>query len=142
MRHRPPPQPPHPELQRRPAGPFGWIDAALLQDGWLADLGPHATAILVLLAIAADHRGASFYGRARMAAALSLTRAEVDAALSRLLSSGIVAHRPWRPGDPNGVWQLLPVPSRSPHPRAERTLHAADILRRLGFEPPDRQTAG
>lgn len=141
MGRRTPPKPPRPELLRQPTGPFGWMDAALLHDAWLAELGPHATAILVLLAIAADRHGASFYGRDRMASALALTRAEVDAALSRLLDAELVAHRPWRPGDLNGVWQLLPVPSRTEHPRAHRTLHAADILRRLGFESAGRLTA-
>jgi len=50
--NRPPPVPPRPELERRPKGPFGWSEAELLHDGWLAEIGPHAAATMVLLALA------------------------------------------------------------------------------------------
>jgi hypothetical protein len=109
---------------RRPAGAFGWLDAHLLHEGWLARIGPDATAVLVLLALAADHHGASFYGRRRMAAALDMTAAAVDAALARLCELRLLTHRPWHPGHRDGVWQLLPVPRRDP-PAAPHTRHAA-----------------
>jgi hypothetical protein len=94
---------------RRPAGPFGWLDVRLLRDGWLGRLGPEPTAVLVILALAADRQGNSWYGRDRMALALGITREALDRALARLLDLGLVAHRPWCPGSPDGVWQLLPV---------------------------------
>lgn len=141
MARRPPPAPPHAGLLRRPSGPFGWVDAALLRDGWLADLGANATAVLLLLALAADRHGASFYGRSRIAKELGMTRDDVDQALDRLLASGLVAHRPWRPGHLDGVWQVLSVPERKVPQRAGRTLAAADVLRRLGFVTASDQTA-
>lgn len=112
MKPRPPPLPvpPHPDLWRRPDGPFGWLDARLLRDGWLARLGPEAVATLSFLALAADRRGASFHGRDRMALALALDRNALDRALDRLLRFRLVAFRPWRPGADNGIWQILPVP--------------------------------
>lgn len=140
MSRRPPPAP-RPALERRPQAAFGWLDAALLHDGWLAELGPHASATLVLLALAADRRGVSFYGRDRMACALGMTRHEIDQALQRLLDEDLVAHRPWRPGTRDGVWQLLPLPERQAPPRARRTATAGDVLRNLGFVPPNDQTA-
>ena len=91
MSHPSPPVPPRPELERRPRGPFGWIEAELLHDGWLAEIGPNAVATLVLLALAADRRGASFYGRTRMAVALgisSATSALAPRARSRLARAG------------------------------------------------------
>jgi hypothetical protein len=88
---------------------------------------------MVLLAIAADRRGASFYRRERMASALGMSRHEVDDALQRLLDVGLVVMRPWRPGGCEGVWQLLPPSPRSDAPRAGTVLSAADVLRRLGF---------
>lgn len=106
---RPRPAPPRPDLVRRPRGAFGWLDARLLHDGWLARLGPRATAVLTLLAIAADEHGASYYGRSRMAAMLEMLLQEVDDALDVLVHVGLVEHRPWRPGCRDGVWQLLPV---------------------------------
>jgi len=148
---RPRPRPPRPDLVRRPGDAFGWLDAHLLHDGWLARLGPDATAALVLLALAADRHGASFYGRQRMAAALGMTIAAVDAALERLRSLGLVTHRPWQPGLPDGVWQLLPVPRRDrtgecrdDPDAAARTgapAHIAAILAQLGIAPDRRNPA-
>ena len=148
---RPRPQPPRPELVRRPSDAFGWLDAHLLHEGWLARLGPDATAVLLLLALAADRHGASFFGRQRMAVALAMTTAAVDAALERLRSLDLVTHRPWQPGTRDGVWQLLPVPrrdrpaqrpdERSAFTRADAPLHIAAILAQLGIAPDRRNPA-
>ena len=110
MRERP--RPPHPDLVRRPTGSFGWLDARLLHERWIAALGPEATAVLTLLALAADEHGASHWSRARMTQALRLGRKALDQALLRVQAHGLLAHRPWRPGHPDGVWQLLPAPPR------------------------------
>ena len=93
---------------------FGWLDVRLLNDDWLARLGPEPTAVLSLLVLAADRRGVSFYGRGRMAERLGIHRARIDAALARLCALDLVAFAPWRPGHPDGVWQLLPLPSAGP----------------------------
>ena len=79
-RPRPRPQPPHPGLVRRPGGPFGWLEARLLHEEWLARAGPSGSAVLLLLALAADRSGSSFYGRERMSVALSLPTEELDRA--------------------------------------------------------------
>jgi hypothetical protein len=109
------------------------LDARLLQEDWLSRFGSDATAVLVLLALAADKRGSSFYGRERMAVALGLTRSRVDQALARLLELGLVAHRPWREGLPDGVWQLLPLPS-SGATRGSGPVSIAQILTELGID--------
>lgn len=131
---RPPPEPPRPELLRRPSGPFGWLDARLLHDDWLSRTGPDGAAVLVLLALAADRRGSSWYGRERMSRALGLTREALDRALGRLLTLGLVAHRPWRAGCPEGVWQLLPMSTPSVARGGEPESVTA-ILARLGITP-------
>jgi len=131
--NRPPPVPPRPELERRPRGAFGWLEAELLHDGWLAEIGPHAAATMVLLALAADRRGVSFFNRERMAVVLGMSRHEVDVALQRLLDAGLVDLRPWRVGSADGVWQLLPPPRRREPARSRQALTAADVLRSLGF---------
>lgn len=149
---------------RRPEGAFGWLDARLLHEGRLARLGPDAVTLLVLLALAADRRGASFYGRGRMTQMLGLTRGALDAALDLLCAEGLLVHRPWRPGHLDGVWQLLPVPGGPPRsrerptgagPRADaggraaatprrglgRSTHIADILAQLGIAPARQNPA-
>lgn len=90
--------------------------------------------MLVLLALAADREGASFYGRERMAIRLGTTRAAVDRGLSRLLALGLVAHRPWRLGGADGVWQLVPLPA--PLTRSgpgAAPLAIAELLVHLGY---------
>lgn len=128
------PVPPRPDLLRRPCAGFGWLEARLLHDRWLERLGPAPAAVLLLLALAADERGASFYGRQRMAALLGLDRAALDQALARLLDLGLLAHRPWRKGHQDGVWQLLPVPHAS-RPAADPT-PLRDIIAKLGLPYP------
>lgn len=136
MSRRPAPVPPRPDLERRPNGAFGWLQAELLHGCWLAEVGPHAAAVLLLLALAADRRGASFFSRQRMAQVLAMSRHEVDTALQRLLDAGLVDCRPWRKDSCDGVWQLLPPPRRHETERARQMLTAADVLRSLGFEAP------
>jgi hypothetical protein len=128
-----PPTPPFPEQLRRPRGPFGWLEAHLLHDRWLAQLGPEASAVLLLLALAADRRGASFYSRGRMGDALGMDVASVDRALDRLVEHRLVAIRPWRPGGRDGVWQLLPT-ERQRDSRRGGAIHVAELLRSLGFD--------
>lgn len=135
MHLRQPPVPPRPDLERRPTRAFGWLEAELLHDGWLAEVGPCAAAVLLLLALAADRRGVSFFSRDRMARALGMSRHEVDQGLQRLLDAGLVDHRPWRAGTSNGVWQLVPPPARKTSARAGQVLTAAEVLRSLGFGP-------
>lgn len=134
---RPRPTPPHPDLVRTPSGPFGWLDAHLLHEGWLARLGPETTAVLLLLALAADGHGASFFGRDRMAQRLGLSRAQVDRALDCLLGLALAAHRPWRRNSPDGIWQLLPMAPEqaATAERAGRPLSAAELLAQLGLAP-------
>ena len=133
---RPRPRPPHPDLIRRPNQPFGWLESALLTQGWLQRLEPDATAVLLLLALAADRHGASFYSRNRMAQGLGMTRDRVDAALEKLTAHARIAHRPWSPGHTDGVWQLLPLPPGTKREPPGGPLSLAEILQTLGYPKP------
>jgi hypothetical protein len=130
---RPPPIPPRPELLRSPSGSFGWLEDRLLREQWLARLEPDATAVLLLLALAADRRGASFFSRARIALSLGVDVSRVDAALERLLVHELVALRPWRCGARDGVWQLLPLPEPQGEERTHASLPLHAVLARLGL---------
>ena len=140
-----PPAPPRPDLVRNPAGSFGWLEDRLLHDGWLAKLGGDGVAVLALLALAADRHGASFYSRARMAERLGLTREAVDEGLRHLLAVELVALRPWNAGARDGVWQLLPVPTKesaatAPPRSSPGPMTIAAVLGELGIRrSPVRQ---
>jgi len=67
-----------------------------------------------------------------MCSVLGLGREALDRALERLLEVGLVAHRPWRPGDPDGVWQLLPLPA--PAKRGGEATAVSDLLAGLGLK--------
>lgn len=134
------PTPPHPDRVRKPEAPFGWLEAHLLHDHWLARLQPDATAVLLLLALAADRQGASYYSRARMADRLGIDIGRIDHAVDRLLDSGLVALRPWRAGQRDGVWQILSVEPRATT-RTGACMSVADLLRSLGFTPPSASGA-
>lgn len=140
---RPRPHPPRPDVLRTPRGRFGWLEDRFLHDRWLERLGLEGTAVLTLLALAADRHGASYYRRDRMAAALAVERAAVDRGLARLLALRLVLHRPWRAGDPDGVWQLLPLSEEDPcgtprrdrpsDERARQPMSVAEALQQLGL---------
>ena len=65
---------------------------------------------------------------------LGMSRRDVDFALSRLQELGLVAHRPWRTGHADGVWQLLPLPrsERGPRPSGE-PVSIRSVLESLGL---------
>jgi hypothetical protein len=140
MSKKPTVPPPRPDLIRQPTGRFGWLEDRLLHDDWLARLGAEGTSVMVLLALAADRHGASFFGRERMAGKLGISRHDVDQALARMLEWQLVAHRPWRQGSPDGIWQLLPLPQSEGRPRGGEAISIGDLCRSLGLQPPDQPT--
>ena len=136
--------PPRPDFIRTPPQGFGWLDGRLLKEGWLQRLGPEPIAVLVLLVLAADRHGASFYGRERMAARLGIDRDAIDQALNRLLELGLIEHRPWRVGNPDGIWQIMPVPQPDipQHSKDQATPAAVsigDALKQLGISTQKTQ---
>lgn len=136
---RPPPAAPRPDLVRRPRGSYGWLEVRMLTQDRLRDLGPEATAVLVFLALVADRRGASWWSRAKMAGSLSMSLGEVDRALQRLEDHGLLAHRPWKTRDRDGVWQLLPLPEPATQ-SARGTLQTLGavlhVVRKNATDPP------
>lgn len=127
------PHPPRPGLKREPANGFGWLDAELLRGHWLPSVGADGLAVLAFLALVADREGASYYGRSRMAAEINLTLDRLDRALDTLLELRLVAHRPWREGQRDGVWQILPMPPTPKPTRTNGARSAAELLRGLGL---------
>jgi hypothetical protein len=113
--------------------PFAAIPCRLLQAGFLRRLGAEAAGLYLLLALAADRRGLSFWSPARIADELAISTEEVARLLADLQAADLLAS--------DGVsHQLLSLPPSPSAPRAPRpsappgTEMPADIregLRRL-----------
>ncbi len=82
---------------------YGWVDHRLLRDGHLRLCTPSSMALYLLLALAADGDGLSFYGDRLVCNLLGLTLAELEEARMNLISNGLVA---WKAP----LYQMLDVP--------------------------------
>jgi hypothetical protein len=64
---------PRPDRMRRlGSSGFGWVDARILKDGWLAALSAEAVSVYLFLCLVANPQGISWYRRDRMREALNL----------------------------------------------------------------------
>jgi hypothetical protein len=100
---------------------FGWIEARLLRDGWLAVLTPVDLAVYGFLCLAADRQGVSWYRQDRIRAALAISEAEVWQALARLEQLDLVAYQPFHAHASEGFRQVLTVPELGPPERLPRS---------------------
>lgn len=82
---------------------YGWADHRPLRDGHLRPCTPSSLALYLLLVLAADGDGLSFYGDRLTGHLLSLTQAQLEEARGNLCRNGLIA---W--GAP--LYQVLDVP--------------------------------
>ncbi|HEV3028636.1 MAG TPA: hypothetical protein VG457_13745 [Planctomycetota bacterium] len=101
---------PAPDRIRRIQGSFAWLDHRLLREGHLEHLTLVDLAVYVFLVLAADSRGLSFYSKASITKKLQIDWDAFEGAKARLLERGLVAFRPFAPGDIEGTYQVLPIP--------------------------------
>lgn len=98
-------------ISREPLAPprpvpqgFGWIDRRFLRDGHLRLRTRNALSLYLLLVLAADSRGVSFYGDRLVRHLLGLGAEELESAREELVGAGLVA---WsRP-----IYQVLSIPA-------------------------------
>lgn len=103
---------PRPERMRQlRSSPFGWIDARLLKDGWLATLRPEEIAVYLFLCLVANQQGVSWYRRDRIREALNLSEDETRRALARLCELDLIAYTPFSRYDSEGFRQVLSFPA-------------------------------
>lgn len=112
MVHRPKRILPRPDLVRCIDGSFGWIDHRLLRDGHLGRLTLEDLGVYVFLVLAADREGLSYYRVAKIADALALRPDQIVTARERLVERGLIAFEPFRAGDVEGYYQVLPLGTR------------------------------
>lgn len=104
------PKLPRPDRVQRIEGSFAWLDHRLLRRGFLERLTPADLGVYVFLVLAADREGASWYRKEKICDALGLSWDQFEQARARLIERGLIAFEPYRPGDVNGVHQILPLP--------------------------------
>lgn len=119
---------------------FGWLDARLLQQGWLVAMGAEATAAYAFLCLAADRQGLSYYRRDRIARGLALSDEAVHRALSRLETLDLVAYRPFHARAVDGVRQVLTLPARPLVTSAEAFVER--LAERVTRPPPGGPSPG
>jgi hypothetical protein len=111
---------PRPERMRQlRSSAFGWVDARLLKDGWLAAMEPSDIAVYLFLCLVANQQGVSWYRRDRIRAALNLSEEETRRSLRRLIELDLIAYTPFSRHDSEGFRQVLSLPSLGPSSSSE-----------------------
>ena len=90
-------------LRRVPNG-FGWADHRLLRDGHLRLCTPDAMALYLLLVLASDSCGVSFYGDRLACGVLGLSAERLRLARENLVSADLVAFEA-------PLYQVLEIPA-------------------------------
>jgi len=97
-----------PDRLRRPPRSFAWIDHRLRSSGVLPMLEPPEIGLYLFLVLAADKDGLSCWRLDRIEREMPcFDRSALWRARDRLLELDLVAFRPWRASDPDGVYQVL-----------------------------------
>jgi hypothetical protein len=92
-----------PDRQRYIERPFAWLPCRLLSDGFLSRLSTEGKLLYLVLALAADARGISFYSDERIQDILRIIPSALAKAQQELISQDLVAF--------NGkTYQLLSLP--------------------------------
>jgi hypothetical protein len=125
-----------PSRIRRVPRSFAWIDHRLRSDGILPRLQPADLGLYLFLALAADRNGLSCWRLDRIERAIPcFDRHALWQARSRLGEMDLIAYRPWRPGDPDGSYQVLSV-EHPQHRLAPELQEALDkVFRHVGPQP-------
>ena len=119
---------------------YGWVDHRLRP--WLRHMSPDESAVYLFLVLAADRSGVSWYAHASIGTFTGLGASHARLACEGLQQLGLVAYRPHRPDDCDGVFQVLPVPA-APRPATREARDGgaqplADLLRQFSPQGPAR----
>jgi len=90
-------------LRRIPHG-FGWVDHRILRNGFLRLCTPDAMALYLLLVLAADGNGVSFYGDRLLCSTLGLSMQRLESARDNLVHADLIA---WQAP----LYQVLELPA-------------------------------
>lgn len=105
-----PVNPLRPERVRSLQKPFAWLPFVFLTEGHLANLSDRAKLVYLLLLLAADRNGVSFYGDKRILSYFQLSPDELHLARSELIEKDLVAYD-------GHLYQVLSLPNARPQPK-------------------------
>lgn len=92
-----------PERQRTVERPFGWLACRMLTNGTIAAMSPSERQLYLVLALAADRNGVSFYSDSAIRCTLGFTGEQLLEARSSLVARDLLAY--------DGLtYQLLSLP--------------------------------
>ena len=101
-----------PNLVRKIPPSFAWIDHRLRSRQFLLDFEPGEFALYLFLSLAADEQGLSCWRLDIMQRTMPAFHFhQFRDARDALMQKRLLAFKPWNPNDPDGVYQLLPIPS-------------------------------
>ena len=101
-----------PNLVRKIPPSFAWIDHRLRSRQFLLDFESGEFALYLFLTLAADEHGLSCWRLDIMQRTMPAFHFhQLRDARDALMQKRLLAFKPWNPNDPDGVYQLLPVPS-------------------------------
>lgn len=107
-----------PQFVRAIPRSFAWIDHRLRTRQFLVDFEPEEFALYLFLALAADQQGLSCWRLDVMEKTMpSFSFHQLRQARELLLRKRLLAFRPWNLNDPDGTYQLLPVPNVKLEPK-------------------------
>lgn len=111
-----------PERLRRIPRQFSWVDQRLLLEGRLRGQAAQAWALYLLLVLAGDARGLSYYSDPRAAELLGISAPELEQARRELIAAGLIAYR-------TPFYQVLGLDEpAAAEPRGGQTRNAGEIL--------------
>jgi hypothetical protein len=119
-----------PNFVRKIPRSFAWFDHRLRSEKWIEDFEPEEFALYLFLTLAADQHGLSCWRLDIMERAMPAFRDhDFCKARDELMRKGLLAFRPWNIGDPDGTYQLLPIPSVKPKVNNDLQTALAGILK-------------
>jgi hypothetical protein len=93
---------------------FGWLDARLHKQGWLAIMTPNEIAAYTFLCLVANPQGISWYRKDRIQAAMCIHEHHLREALQSLYDLDLVAYKPFSRYASDGFHQVLSLPQAGP----------------------------
>jgi len=109
---------------------FAWLDHRLRTENWIEDFEPEEFALYLFLTLVADQHGLSCWRLDIIERAMpAFQDHQLCKARDELIRKRLLAFRPWNIGDPDGTYQLLPIPSVKPSPNNDLQTVLAGILK-------------